>query len=106
MALLQWATLAVTLDPAGESGLAHLGLLAQDETWEPPIPPPARGLSVESGQPAVSGRGRRCLGARHRGGAPIWGIGSGVAHRGGLAVPKQVDDGEPVTAGQRRGGGR
>jgi hypothetical protein len=37
---------------------------------------------------------------------PIWGIGSGGAHRGGLAAAKQVDGGEPATTGQRRGGGR
>jgi hypothetical protein len=36
---------------------------------------------------------------------PIWGIGSGGAHRGELAVAKQVGGGEPTTAGQRRGGG-
>jgi hypothetical protein len=35
-ALLQWATPAVALGPAGENGLAHLGLLAQDETGELP----------------------------------------------------------------------
>jgi hypothetical protein len=38
-ALLQWATPAVALGPAGESGLVHLGLLAQDEIGElPPFP--------------------------------------------------------------------
>jgi hypothetical protein len=37
---------------------------------------------------------------------PIWGIGSGGAHRGGLVAVKQVGGGEPVTAGRRRGGGR
>jgi hypothetical protein len=43
MALLQWATPAVVLGPAGESGLAHLGLSARDETGElPPFPTGAR----------------------------------------------------------------
>jgi hypothetical protein len=37
---------------------------------------------------------------------PIWGIGSGGAHCGGLVVVKQVSSGEPVTAGWRRGGER
>jgi hypothetical protein len=37
---------------------------------------------------------------------PIWGIGSGGAHRGGLTVVKQVGGGEPVTTGRRRGGER
>jgi hypothetical protein len=36
---------------------------------------------------------------------PIWGIGSGGAHRGGLAGVKQVGGGEPTTTCQRRGGG-
>jgi hypothetical protein len=36
----------------------------------------------------------------------IWSIGSGEAHRGGLMAAKQVDGGEPATAGRRRGGGR
>jgi hypothetical protein len=35
----------------------------------------------------------------------IWYIGSGGAHRGGLAAAKQVGGGEPATAGRRRGGG-
>jgi hypothetical protein len=35
---------------------------------------------------------------------PIWGTGGGGAHRGGLAVAKQIGGGEPATAGQRRGG--
>jgi hypothetical protein len=35
----------------------------------------------------------------------IWGIGSGGAHRGGLAAAKQVGGGEPATADRRRGGG-
>jgi hypothetical protein len=39
-------------------------------------------------------------------GVPIWGIGSGWAHRGGLAAVKQVGGGEPVMVGRRRGGGR
>jgi hypothetical protein len=33
-------------------------------------------------------------------------IGNGGAHRGGLAAVKQVDGGEPATAGRRRDGGR
>jgi hypothetical protein len=36
---------------------------------------------------------------------PIWGICGREPHRGGLAAVKQVDGGEPTTAGQRRGGG-
>jgi hypothetical protein len=36
---------------------------------------------------------------------PIWCIGSGGAHRGRLAAVKQVGGGEPMTVGQRRGGG-
>jgi hypothetical protein len=36
---------------------------------------------------------------------PIWGLGGGGFHRGGLTAMKQVDGGEPVTAGRRRGGG-
>jgi hypothetical protein len=36
---------------------------------------------------------------------PIWCIGSGGAHRGGLVMVKQVGGEEPATAGQRRGGG-
>jgi hypothetical protein len=36
---------------------------------------------------------------------PIWCIGRGGAHLGGLAVMKQVSSGEPTTAGWRRGGG-
>jgi hypothetical protein len=35
----------------------------------------------------------------------IWGIGSGGAHHVGLTAVKQVGDGEPMTAGRRRGGG-
>jgi hypothetical protein len=38
-------------------------------------------------------------------GVPIWGIGNGGAHRGGLVAVKQVGGGEPATTGQRRGGG-
>jgi hypothetical protein len=37
---------------------------------------------------------------------PIWGIGGGGAHRGGLTAVTQVSSGEPGTAGQRRGGER
>jgi hypothetical protein len=33
-------------------------------------------------------------------------IGNGGAHRGGLTAVKQVDGGEPATAGRRRDGGR
>jgi hypothetical protein len=96
MALLQWATLAVTLDPVGESGLAHLGLPAQDETWEPPIPPPARGQSAESGQPAMSGRGRRCQVASPRGEGPD------LVHRQWTGSPWWARGGE---AGRRWGTG-
>jgi hypothetical protein len=39
-------------------------------------------------------------------GVPIWGIGSGGAHRGRLTTAKQVGGGEPATVGRRRGGGR
>jgi hypothetical protein len=35
---------------------------------------------------------------------PIWGIGGGGAHCGGLAAVKQVGGGEPAMAGRRRGG--
>jgi hypothetical protein len=38
-------------------------------------------------------------------GNPIWGIGSGGAHRGGLTEVKQVGGWEPVTTGWRRDGG-
>jgi hypothetical protein len=34
---------------------------------------------------------------------PIWGIGSGEAHRGGLTVVKQVGSGEEMVANQSRG---
>jgi hypothetical protein len=37
---------------------------------------------------------------------PIWGIGGGGAHRGGLIAAKQIGGGELATAGQRRGGER
>jgi hypothetical protein len=37
---------------------------------------------------------------------PIWGIGGGGAHRGGLTVVRQVSGGSLATAGRRRGGGR
>jgi hypothetical protein len=103
---LQWATTAVALGPAGESGLAHLALLARDKTREPPPQSSlARGSSAESGRPAVSGRGRRSRELLLEVRVPICGIGSGGAHRGGLAVVKQVGGGEPAMAGRRRGGG-
>jgi hypothetical protein len=35
---------------------------------------------------------------------PIWGIGGGGAHHGGLAAAMQVGSGEPATAGRKRGG--
>jgi hypothetical protein len=72
IAMLQWATLAVVLGPAGENGLAHLGLLAR---------------SVETGELAPEV------------GVPIWGIGGGGAHHGGLAAVKKVDSGERATTG-------
>jgi hypothetical protein len=68
--------------------------------------PPARGSLAESGRPAASGWVRRRQGASHGGEGPDLGIGSGGAHRGGLAMVKQVGGGEPATAGQRRCGGR
>jgi hypothetical protein len=37
---------------------------------------------------------------------PIWGIGGGGAHRGGLTAAMQVGGGESAMAGQRRGGER
>jgi hypothetical protein len=74
--------------PAGESSLAQLGLLTWDETGEPPIPPPARGSPAESGRSVVSGRGSRCQGASPEVRVPIWCIGSGGAHRDGLAAVK------------------
>jgi hypothetical protein len=50
--------------PAGENGLAQLGLLAGSaEGGELPCSSPARGLQADSGRPAVSGRGRMCQGA-------------------------------------------
>jgi hypothetical protein len=61
----------VALGPAGESGLAHLGLSVRStETGELPHSPPVRGSSAESGRPAASGRGRRCQRASPRGGGP------------------------------------
>jgi hypothetical protein len=45
IALLQWATLAVALGPAGENGLAHLGLSA--ETGELPRSSPVCGSPVD-----------------------------------------------------------
>jgi hypothetical protein len=51
----------------------------------------------------AGGGGARELALEMR--VPIWGIGSGGAHRGGLAVRKHVGGGEPVMAGRRRGGG-
>jgi hypothetical protein len=98
------ATHAVALGPAGENSPAHLGLSARSaETGELPHSPLARGLS---GRPAASGQGRRCQGARPGGESPDLGIADGGAHRGGLTVAKQIDGGEPATAGRRRGGER
>jgi hypothetical protein len=82
-----------------ESGLAHLDLSARGKTGESPHSPPVRGSLAESGRPTASGRGRRCQGASPVGGVPIWGIGSGGAHRGGLAVVRQVGGGEAVMVG-------
>jgi hypothetical protein len=50
----------------------------------------------------VGGGGARELALEVR--VPIWGIGSGGAHRGGLVAATQVGGGELVTVGQRRGG--
>jgi hypothetical protein len=52
-----------------------------------------RGLPADFGRPAVSGQGRRCQGASPRGEGPIWGIGGGGPHRGGLAMVTQVNGG-------------
>jgi hypothetical protein len=63
--------LAAALGPAGEIGLAHLGLSARSaKTGELPHSPPARGLPAESGRPMASGRGRRCQGASPGGEGP------------------------------------
>jgi hypothetical protein len=107
IALLQWATLAVALGPVGKNDLAHLGLSALSvEIGELPHSSLAHGSPAESGRPAASGRGRRCQGASPEVRVPIWGIGGGGAHRGGLAAVKQVISGEPTMAGRRRGGER
>jgi hypothetical protein len=55
---LQWATPAVALGPAGESGLAQLGLPARDEIGEPPIPPPMRGSPADRRRVAREGGAR------------------------------------------------
>jgi hypothetical protein len=107
IALLQWATPAVALCLAGESGLVHLGLSALSaETGDPPIPPLARGSPAESGRPVVSGLGRRCQGASPGGEGLDLVRRQRRAHRGRLAVVKQVGGHEPAMASQRRGGGR
>jgi hypothetical protein len=84
------------LGPAGENGLAHLGLWVRSaETGELPRSPPARGSLAGEG-------GARELIPEVR--VPIWAIGGRGAHCGGLAAAKQIRGGEPVTAVWRRGG--
>jgi hypothetical protein len=105
--LLQWATRAVALGPAGESGLAHLGLSARSaETGELPIPHrlATRRPNLADQRRVAREGGARELAPEVR--VPIWGTGSGGAHRGGLVVVKQSGGGELATAGRRRGGGR
>jgi hypothetical protein len=107
IALLQWATVAVALGPAGENGLAHVGLSARSiETGELPRSPPAHGPLTDSGRPAMSGRGRRCRELTPEVRVLIWGMGGGGAHHGGLTAAMQVGGGEPVMASRRRGGER
>jgi hypothetical protein len=48
--------------------------------------------------------GKSCQGASPGGKDPNLGIGSGEAHRGGLATMMQVGGGEPARAGRRSGG--
>jgi hypothetical protein len=86
----------VALGPAGESGLAHLGPPARDETGEPPIPPPARDSPAEFDRPAASGRGRRCQGASPGGEVPD------LVHWQWRGSPWRARDGE---AGRRWGTG-
>jgi hypothetical protein len=83
--LLQWATPAVALGPADESGLAHLGHLAQDKTGDPPVPHRrvAHRPNPVNRQRVAGEGGARELAMEVR--VPIWGIGSGEAHRSGLA---------------------
>jgi hypothetical protein len=87
----------VALGPAGESGLAHLGLSACSvETGELPHSPPACGSPAESDRPAVSGWGRRCSGASPGGEGPDLG------HRRWRGSPWWARGGK---AGQQRGTG-
>jgi hypothetical protein len=93
--LLQWATPGVALGPADENGLAHLGLSARSiETGELPRSPPACGSLVDFGRPIMSGRGRRCQGAR-----PI-GEGLDLGHRRRRGSPWWAHSGK---AGRRWG---
>jgi hypothetical protein len=87
----------VVLGPAGESGLANLGLPARDKTGERPIPPLAHGSPADRRRVAGEGAARE-LAPKVR--VPIWCIGSRGAHRGRLAVAKQIGDGEPATVGR------
>jgi hypothetical protein len=87
--LLQWATPAVALGPAGENGLAQLGLLARSaEAEELPRSSPARGSPADSGQPETSGQGRRCQGASPGGKDPDFG------HRRWRGSPWWARDGD------------
>jgi hypothetical protein len=62
----------------------------------------ARRLNPADRWRVAGGGGARELALEVR--VPIWGIGSGGAHRGGLVAATQVGGGELVTVGQRRGG--
>jgi hypothetical protein len=77
---LQFATPDVALGLAGESGLAHLGLLAWDETGEPPIPPPTRGSPTEGA--SLGGEGPDLV-HRQRRGSPWWAHGGEAGRRWG-----------------------
>jgi hypothetical protein len=85
----------VALGPVDENGLGHLGLSAcSAKTGELLHSPPVHGSPAETGELAPEVR------------VPIWGIGGGGAHRGGLTVAKQIGGGELAMAGWRRGGGQ
>jgi hypothetical protein len=95
--LLQWATRAVALGPAGESGLAHLGLSARSaETGELPIPHQlaTRRPNLADQRRVAREGGARELAPEVR--VPIWGTGSGGAHRGGLVENWRWQAGEEV----------
>jgi hypothetical protein len=104
--MLQWATPVVALGLASESGLAHLGLSAQDEIGSP-LPIPHRRAARRpnlADQRQVAGEGgawELALEVR----ILIWGIDSGGAHHGRLVVAKHVGGAESAMTGWRRGGG-